>query len=301
MPLLTRIKQLAPGCHVTVFGDPLQQQLVPHLPQIDAFVPLGEGERHYLRAIQHGWRQRGLFDLAVSAKTSPKSWNNLFLALTGARYRLGFAGNKAFERWLTHRTPWSPAYAHSHHQALKTLHLIEPELLQLPEGLEPRLDLTMARSQWDQQHPAGPGPLLCVSVTNNRPTSFLGVKLTAQLLNELAQHTPLRVVVSATPSDVAIAQRLVEQLQMPACATITQSLSAALCLLKASDCLLLGDGGMSHMAAALDRPQLCLFGETSPIEWAPLSKKASVLFHRTAVDQLEPAVISQALRALIKK
>jgi ADP-heptose:LPS heptosyltransferase len=290
MPLLAAIKERAPGSHVTVVGDRMQQQLVPYLPQIDAFISLGEGERNYLRALQHGWRHRGQFDLAISAKTSPKSWNNLFMAVLNAPYRLGFSGGKAFERWLTHPMAWTPFYAHNHHQALKSLHLIDPTLQAVPSHLQPRLDLTPDRATWStwlsQQITFGSGPLLTLSVTNNRPTSFLGVDKSIRLLNSWYQHHPFRVAIAAMPSDLPVAQRIAAHLAMPARVVETSALAATLYLVEASDLVVVGDGGVSHMAAALDRPQLCLFGETSPIEWAPLSEKATVLFHRQAVDQL---------------
>ena len=70
------------------------------------------------------------------------------------------------------------------------------------------------------------------------------------------------------------------------------------------DICFLGEGGSMHMAAALEIPQVVLFGTTSTITWSPLSEKATVLDDQS-MEKIHRNVnnipINQILEALKEK
>ena len=82
----------------------------------------------------------------------------------------------------------------------------------------------------------------------------------------------------------------------PATAPVLQNL----CLLDlagalAEACLFVGnDSGVTHLAASLDRPVVCLFGPTDPSIWAPVCARAQVLEMSSSPDR----VFSAALEVL---
>lgn len=57
------------------------------------------------------------------------------------------------------------------------------------------------------------------------------------------------------------------------------SLAQLMALLHNSDLLISNDSGLMHLMAALGKPQICLFGSSSPQWTAPLNKNAVILQH----------------------
>jgi ADP-heptose:LPS heptosyltransferase len=145
---------------------------------------------------------------------------------------------------------------------------------------------------------ATPSKTLFLSVTNNRVGSTLSHENTASLLNRLFEKKDFSVVVNCEPKDEKKGQELKQILHMPAYVVPTPSFDAFLKLLASCEAAFVGDGGVMHLAAALDKPQVVLFGGTKIWEWAPLSKKAICLGHLHNVNDINPAQILEALDEL---
>jgi ADP-heptose:LPS heptosyltransferase len=146
--------------------------------------------------------------------------------------------------------------------------------------------------------PPSQDPLLFVSLSNNRPASSLSPAFYARLLNQLHISCPCRVAISCLPSDEEKGKALLSLLRLPATCIPLSQLDPFICLLSLCDMAFIGDGGIMHLAAALDKPQLVLFGATKIEEWRPLSEKALCLYHPDAVEKIAD---EQILSALIEK
>jgi ADP-heptose:LPS heptosyltransferase len=178
------------------------------------------------------------------------------------------------------------------HQALQAIHLIDPEMHELPRRLYPSLRAV------DRQRLFAKKTVL-ISVSNNREGSLLPPQRLVRLLNSLAAEIPFAVAISALPKDVAKAQEIASVLTMEHKIFATKQFPHFLSLLNSADAIFAGDGGVAHLSAALQKPALHLFGGVKVSQWGPLSKQASTLFHPIHVVDIPEEQIFNSLRSLI--
>lgn len=145
------------------------------------------------------------------------------------------------------------------------------------------------------------GPLLLVSVSNKRFDCFLGVERYAIVLNKVFQQMPFRMVIAGIPKDLALAQALAKALSMPNATVLTGELDRVLILLEMVDACFIGEGGVGHMAAALNKPQLILYGRVSVEAWKPLAQHITCLFHPMTVKDLATDLLASELRQLLSR
>ena len=73
-------------------------------------------------------------------------------------------------------------------------------------------------------------------------------------------------------------------MRAPAVLLRTPTLDELIAALSLSDFVLSADGGPVHLAAALDIPQVALFGKAGIATWAPVSEKSVVLKRGARTD-----------------
>lgn len=88
-----------------------------------------------------------------------------------------------------------------------------------------------------------------------------------------------------------------EQLKMPHVCCVPQNFDEFMVLQSYCDLYFISDGGTAHIGAGLGKHLVVLFGSTSPILWAPLSKKAVCLYHGDHVNMIDDNQIFAALYA----
>ena len=208
----------------------------------------------------------------------PPSFSSAWMAFwSRAKERVGHGGNGR-DGLL------QPALART--QPPRTRHLIE-EYLELldpalrPETLLPRLDISDA---WvAQQLSTLPQPL---------PPSFVVVAPGAiygpakqwpsrhyRRLLELIAQTNWVVLLMGTEADFAEGERLSAGLEHVYNRCGTTSLVELIAVLAKAALLISNDSGSMHLMAALQRPQIAIFGSTSPTWTAPLNPHAQILHH----------------------
>jgi len=289
MPLILLCKERYPGCHITLFVDERGAPLTPYLP-VDDVVVMVSSSNKYASLIGTLWKQRGRkFDLLISAKPSPMKLLNLFLYALKGNERIAYVDDAWHSKLINSPRLYFPH--EERHQMVKSLRLLDPSFETVPGHLKPRLKVKSSHTFSE--------PTLLISVTNNRLGSTLDPDKTQRLINRLTKK--FHVVINCELQDLKRAQILASGLNVSSEIIPTPKFDQFMALLASVDSCFIGDGGIMHLAAALDKPQVVLFGGTKVWEWAPLSDKAICLSDPHNVNFIPEEKIQKALTHLGEK
>jgi heptosyltransferase-1 len=107
----------------------------------------------------------------------------------------------------------------------------------------------------------------------NWPTKRWPIEYFASLAGPLRQRLGLASVVAGGPDSVELARRIPAALNLAGNTTLPQLVA----LFERADLVIANDSGPMHIAAALHRPLVALFGPTSPLRTGPFGREDSVL------------------------
>ncbi|HEX2583263.1 MAG TPA: glycosyltransferase family 9 protein [Chlamydiales bacterium] len=292
IPLILYCKQKWPEAKISLFLEEKSMCLAPFLVGPDRIVSIPTGKNKYFSALRLAWKERrNQFDLAISAKTSPMKLMNTFLFALGARERRAYTG-KSWDSLLVNRR-----VRHEEtnlHQAVQILRLIEPNIETIPSSLYPKLKGIGRRS-------LAPEPALFYSVSNNRAGCTLSLERAAFLLNRLAQMRRFCTIINSLPQDQERAKALSLLLAGPSQVVPTEKFGDFLEVLNSCDAAFVGDGGACHLASALEKPLVALFGGTILARWHPLNDRAVCFANTDHVDTLPEDRLLEALKAVVER
>jgi heptosyltransferase-2 len=315
-PLLMRLQERHPGAAIDVLAASWSAPLLARMPQVRRVVasPFVHGrldlaERRTLgrQLAAEGYHQ---------AIVLPNSWKSaLPTFFAGIPRRTGFSGEARFGL-LNDRRRLDKA-------ALPRLVARYAQLAEDPGALPPQpLPLPRLASSPDQQGQArrtlglgeGMAPLVFCPGAEYGPAKRWPARHFADLARRLASPAqPVWLIGSAKDAPVATEiEALADGCARSLCGRT--DLAQAIDLIAAARAVVSNDSGLMHVAAALDRPLVALFGSSSPAYTPPLSPRAKVIslqldcspcFRRTCplghlncLEQLSPDRIAAAIAEL---
>ena len=288
-PQLATLRRARPQARISVMGVERCRDVLAHHPHIEEFVLYDEEGRHRrLRdklAVVSALRAKR-FDAVIILRRSLS--RTLLLAAAGIPRRIGFANAKS--GWLlTDRVPM-PASGHKAHRYLALL---------VPLGIDDpapgRCEYYLSDEErawagaWLREHAIDPArPLVILHPGANWAHKRWPAERFGQLADRLAQRGA-SVVVSGGPDDVRLITAVLGAMSKPPIVLAGQTTlrQLAACLERAS-LVITNDTGPAHLAAALGRPLIALFGPTLPNYTGPLGDpdKTVVVHHRDCCPQL---------------
>ena len=274
-PLLRRLQ--ARGERLTVGALPWVAPVYRAMPQVDEVIefPFAHGGLQFRARRAIAKRIEGRFDKAYVLPNSIKS--ALLPLLAGIPQRIGYLGETRIGL-LTHRlkNPTNKPPMVAFYSALSgdaDLAGDRPELHINPAQVEDTLrELALRRGAYVVFAPGAEyGP------AKRWPATHFA---------ELAAKLQLPVVLLGSGKEAALCDEIalpVIALQTGKCLNLAgkTSLPQALALIAASQITISNDSGLMHVAAALNVPQVAIFGSSSPLHTPPLSDKAKVLWLKT--------------------
>jgi len=278
-PMLMRLKQRHPDGQIDILAPPWTAELLRAIPEVHEVVinPFPHGALELKKRYQLGKRLRDAqYDQAIVLPNSLKSALVPFFARIPLR--TGFIGEARFgllndARWLNKSV--LPLMVERFAQ------LAEQAGDAIPRPLpNPKLTVTEAQRSAILHKLGltlnGPIAVFCPGAEYG-PAKRWPIPYFAELAQRLQQHG-FTVWLIGSAKDKDVAEKIVA-LGNDACHNLCGStdLEDAIALLSCAQLVISNDSGLMHLAAALDRPMLALFGSSSPQFTPPLSPHAEVI------------------------
>jgi ADP-heptose:LPS heptosyltransferase len=262
--LLRAIAKSHPNVVVDVLASPENAPVLDGNPHVRSVIL---ADRHrplsYVTAFRRIAQER--YDAILDCQVfSPSTTTLIMMLASRARHRIGLAG-RGVDPALTLPVPRPTAARHyvEHLSALATPFGVDP--VRTPWRPEIYLSLaerSEAESRWR------PGRRVLVNISAGKPTCRWPEDRFATVLRSLRSREELDVIITAAPSDAAIAERLTAA-GGGARYERTRSVREAFALVATADLVLTPDTAITHAASAFGRPAVVLFPRNRSEIWGP--------------------------------
>ncbi len=288
IPALRELRRALPRAHITLATRPWAEGLFRDADFLDDILIYDRPRRSLAAALRQAreWRRRS-FDLALL-------FQNAFEAALIARaarvpFRVGYATD-ARRALLTHPLAL-PDWRSARHEVFYYLNIVS-ELERLLYGAskveerEPRFHLEVSEErkaealQMLKAHGALDGQAivaLCPGSTNSRAKRW-PADYYARLADRFIEETRADVLLIGARDELDVSREVVGLMRHePVVLTGETDLAQLTAILSIVDVLVTNDTGPAHIAAALERPTLVIFGPTDPRTTRPFSKSAELI------------------------
>lgn len=278
-PMLVRLKQRHPDCLIDVLAPPWTEELLRQMPEVNKTITnqFPHGAMQLAARFGMGIHLRGMhYDQAIVLPNSFKSALIPFFA--GIPLRTGFTGEMRYGLLNDRRKLDKHA-----------LPLMVERFAQLAERNgeaisrplpQPRLQVSAAQRQpvLDKfnLNLKQPVAIFCPGAEYG-PAKRWPIPYFAELAQHLQQQG-YAVWIVGSPKDQETGDKIVALGNLSTrnlCGST--NLADAIALLSCASLVVSNDSGLMHIAAALDRPMLALYGSSSPRFTPPLSPQAQIL------------------------
>ena len=287
VPALRELRRVLPGAHITLATRPWAEGVFAGADFVDDLLTVGGrgGARGFFRELG-AWRERR-FDLALLFPNAFAPALTAFAARVPLRFGYGTDGRAP----LLTRAPPVPVWRGTRHESFYYLNLVAELERALTVAAaaaerEPRFDLRVSAERKSEAAEilrragvtfARPLVALCPGSTNSRAKRWPAERYAA-LADLLAEEAGAEVVLVGAREELEVTREVVARMRRaPAVLTGETDLAQSVAVLSLADLLVTNDTGPAHVAAALGRPVVVVFGPTNPLTTRPFSDLAEVV------------------------
>ncbi|MEP6818507.1 MAG: lipopolysaccharide heptosyltransferase II [bacterium] len=286
IPALRQLRRLFPDAHITLATRAWAEGLFADADFLDDLqVHEGSGLRSVVQQVRQ-WR-KGNFDLAILFPNSLET--ALVASLARVPLRIGYATDGR-QRLLTHPLVL-PEWRESKHEVFYYLKivaelewLITHEQTFLDTRPDGSLDVSDARKSTarDFLHARGINEssslvALCPGSINSRAKRWPTERYAA-LADQLIEELGAQVLLVGSSAETDVALEVSRQMRhKPIVLTGQTDLAELVGILSVVDLLVTNDTGPAHIASALGRPTLVIFGPTNPLTTRPFSSFGEIV------------------------
>jgi len=283
LPFLNLLRRRYPKAHIAWLVTPACAGLIDGHPQLDEVIlfdrrQYGLAWRHPLAALNFVGFLRRLrrerFDLVIDLQGLFRS--AFFAFETRAPVRVGFSNAREFApAFYTHRVPVHTMEQHAIERYLAVAEAIDcgrsPVEFHFPTKDEDRARVRELLTANRDPHVANGYAVLLPGT--NWPTKRWPAGHFAALVPILRERFHLPTIVAGSPSEVELCSQIPAELDLTGKTTLRQLVA----LLEGAALVIANDSGPMHIAAALGRPLVTLFGPTNPTRTGPYDRPETVL------------------------
>lgn len=289
LPLLSLIKTQYPEAIIELVIDERSKSLAPFLTIVDQIHVIPKTRYKYWDVIKIAWKlRRTYFDWAIFVKGSPMKIGNIFLFFIRARKKTAYTDFSWHSKLINNPVIYKQ---NRFHQAIKCVKLFDQNFEEIPKKFYPSIKTSKTY--------IFPKKTIFISLSNYRIGSQLDDEKYIRILNSLYLENSFHLVINAELKDEKRAKSLEGKFQMSHKVIITEKFEDLVGLLGSVDFFFIGDGGIMHLAAAMGKKQLILFGKTNIWEWGPLTDLAICLRHPKNVNDISEYEILEAMKKLV--
>jgi heptosyltransferase-2 len=287
VPALRELRRLLPRARLTLATRAWARDIFDGADFIDDLLPIesSRGVRPFIRQARE-WRARR-FDLAVLLPNSMESALVAFAARVPLR--VGHATESRGE-FLTHALE-TPPWRGTRHEVFYYLNIVAGLERALRgssdvESRAPQFALEVsgarraeARALLESRGVGAARPLvaLCPGSTNSRAKRWHAGSYAA-LADRLIEEAGATVLLVGAREESDVTREVLAKMRRPAVAlTGETTLSEMTAVLSVADLLVTNDTGPAHLASALGRPTLVVFGPTNPLTTRPFAPVAEIV------------------------
>lgn len=283
-PAIQSLRHSFPDAEISILTKPWTAAIFQHNPHIDNILIYNAHGRHrgikgILRLSKDIRKQK--FDMAFLIQNAFEA--ALISWLAAIPVRLGY-DTDARKALLTHAVHRKPEYK-KRHQIDYYLEILSNAGLPVNGG---RLVYTVTREETRYAQ-----EMLSRSQISGK-TKWVGInpgaafgtakrwfpERFADVCNQLRKLDDIRVMIFGAPGEEDIGKTIREHIGKD-CIDLTgkTTLRQAAALIRACDAFITNDSGLMHIAAALDVPQIALFGPTNHLTTSPASSNSTIIRH----------------------
>jgi heptosyltransferase-2 len=278
-PMLHRLQQRHPDAHIDVLAPPWTEKLLRQMPEVHDVIinPFPHGDFSLLSRRRLGMQLReAAYDQAI---VLPNSWKSALVPFFASiPLRTGFVGESRYGLLNDARR-----------LNKKALPLMVERFAQLAEAPPDEVPRPLPSPRLLVSDVQRTEALAKFGLTLDKPVAVFcpgaeygpAKRWPPHYYAELAQHLRgqgYAVWLLGSPKDKPVADIIVSLGNEP-CRNLcgTTDLAEAIALMSCADLVVSNDSGLMHIAAALNKPMLAIFGSSSPQFTPPLSDHAQVL------------------------
>jgi heptosyltransferase-2 len=290
VPALRELRRLLPDAHITLATRSFAEGIFRGADFLDDLLLYDRkpgASRSVFRKARE-WRRRR-FDLAVLFQNAFEA--ALIAWMARVPNRIGYATQRR-GCLLTHPLPL-PKWHGSRHESFYYLNIVA-QLETLLHGAskildhEPVFDLQVAADRQTEGrailHAHGvrdgsPIVALCPGSINSRAKRWPAERYAA-LADRFIEETGANVLLIGSAAELDVSREVSKHMRRePLMLTGKTDLGQAMAILSLVDLLVTNDTGPAHIASALGRPTLVIFGPTNPLTTRPVSPAAEIVRH----------------------
>jgi heptosyltransferase I len=273
LPVVNALKRKWPQTRITWVIQPVPYEFVKHHPAVDDFIVFkrrrGLDAVISYRELRHSFAGRH-FDLLINLQVYLKA--GLITAMAPARIKLGFDRRRARDmNWLftNQRIPARPVQ-HVQDQYFEFIEHLGID----PRPVEWRIDITPEERAAQSRFFEPIGRTCALVVGTSKPAKNWAPENYARVIEALETEIGLRTVLVGGPSAIEreAAERIMQHARVRPLNALGNDIRRLVYILDGASLVISPDTGPLHMARALDKPVVGLYGYTNPKRYGPYRK-----------------------------